>query len=235
MYVYNNKVHIEKGFMDYYSFKYALKQARKITGDNVPYILHFRISTQGGERKDCTHPYMLSSNMNDLRKLKCDCEIGIAHNGIISLTTSYTKKLDYNDTMQFITDYLSLIIDSKDYYKDKNKITLIERLASGNRFAILDNTGHCELIGNGWINDNGIWYSNTSYKPYIYKKTSFYIPPKTTADIEDKYEDYKDEYTGLYAFDCNCPLETDGDDSYCDKCIYSWSCYSLPQEEDEFI
>ena len=64
----------------------------------------------------------------DLKKLNTSAKIGVAHNGIIGLTTSYRRDVDYSDTMEFITKYLSLMIKDWSYYKDHNILTLIERL-----------------------------------------------------------------------------------------------------------
>ena len=47
MYTFQDKVHIQKGLMTFESFWNCLEQARQKTGDNVPYVMHFRISTQG--------------------------------------------------------------------------------------------------------------------------------------------------------------------------------------------
>lgn len=239
MYAYKGNVYIKKGFMRFNDFWQSLKDTRALCGDNLAYIMHFRISTQGGVRKDCCHPYPLSNKMDDLRQLRFKSEIGIAHNGIISLTsTYYNKTITYNDTMEFITDYLSLIIKRKDYYKDKDTLLLIERLC-GSRLAILDNKGHCELIGNGWIKDNGVWYSNKSYieRKYTTPNTSTNISTSTTKfyawddwqyedDYVDKYEYFYNNSTHLYEFDeCDCPLMVDDDESYCKWCANKNTCY----------
>lgn len=235
MYAEGGRVHISKGYKDFNSFYNDLMKDYNRTGKKTPYVLHFRISTQAGTRPDCTHPYPLSKNMQDLRLLKCKCGIGIAHNGIIYLTASYYN-VDYNDTMRFITDYLSLIIKDIDFYKDADKLKLIDQLC-GSRLAILDYKGHCTLTGNGWTKDNGIIYSNTSYKPYTYKTakkapiiTTYAqkaaTPPATSTPV-DQYADYINKFTGEYDFDpFTCPLEAEGDDSYCDCCMQQYKCYS---------
>lgn len=247
MYAYKGNVYIKKGFMRFHDFWQSLKDTRALYGDNLAYIMHFRISTQGGVRKDCCHPYPLSDKMDDLRQLRFKSEIGIAHNGIISLTsTYYNKTITYNDTMEFITDYLSLIIKRKDYYKDKDTLLLIERLC-GSRLAILDGKGHCELIGKGWVNDGGIWYSNNSYKERKYTTTT--TPTTTTLGTTwynysdwDKYDDeYIDEYeyyyntsTHLYEFDeSECPFTLDNDESYCQWCAHRDKCYYLCEDESD--
>lgn len=188
-------VHIVKGLMSFSAFYKSLKATRAKYGDAIPYVLHFRISTQAGTTADCTHPFPVSANMDKLRKLQLACNIGIAHNGIIHLTsTGYSKSITYNDTMLFITDYLSLIIRGKDYYKDNNTLLLIERLTDS-RLAILDGSGHCELIGKGWTEDGGIYYSNTSYKSYKPFKAS-----KGGGSLFSLWDDsaYDDPYYDMY-------------------------------------
>ena len=163
MYTFGGEVHIHKG----YETKYGPNKARTITGDKVPYVMHFRIATQGYERT-MTHPFPLSSKMDNLKRLRCKCSIGVAHNGILDITSDGAKT--YSDTMKFITDYLSNIIQSYDWYKNKRTKKLIEYLIEGSRLAILDAHSHCELMGKGWESDKGIYYSNHSwaYKKYVY-------------------------------------------------------------------
>lgn len=232
-----NGVHIEKGFMSFEEFMGALNRVRMKHGDKIPYVLHFRISTQGGVRPDCTHPFPLSDNMDRLRELKTSCKIGIAHNGVISLTSSgFYKQITYSDTMEFITDYLSLIIKGRDYYRNADTMLLIERLA-GSRLAILDGKGHCELIGAGWHKRDGVYFSNESYKPKVYtapKQTRF---GAVTSVYNDPYPDEDDIYwrnvelskntiTGKYDLDpFDCPYMEYGDDSYCEKCLNYRHCY----------
>lgn len=165
MYAFNGEVHIRKGYETFEKFMAALNKARAITGDKVPYVMHFRIATQGYERT-MTHPFPLSSKMENLKRMHCKCSIGVAHNGILDITSDGAKT--YSDTMKFITDYLSNIIQSYDWYKNKRTKKLIEYLIEGSRLAILDAHSHCELMGKGWEKDNGIYYSNHTwaYKKY---------------------------------------------------------------------
>lgn len=251
MYPLNNKVMIEKGFDNFDKFYEELSKVRAQHGSNIPYVMHFRISTQAHGRMDCTHPFPLSKKMSDLRELRVKCDIGVAHNGIISLTSSgYSKTITYSDTMQFITDYLSYIIKDKNYYKDSNNLTLIKNLAKS-KLAIMDGDGHIELIGDGFIEDDGIIYSNTSYKPY---KPIVTYKPKTSSksnsytqftlkddepfedhspdddwfdkfdnDYYDEWKDFYDKDSGLYNFDpIDCPYSYDYD--YYDDFSYCDHC-----------
>ena len=56
-----------KGFMDFGGFYSSLTSAIKRYGEDVPYVLHFRISTQAGVNKQCCHPFPLSDDMDDHR------------------------------------------------------------------------------------------------------------------------------------------------------------------------
>ena len=189
MFAYKGEVYIRKGFMNYESFAKDLAEARKVVGDKCAFVLHFRISTQGGVKQGLCHPYPLSKDYDEMRKLDNKCKIAVAHNGIISLTSTrdygggywdskaqkwVTTTIDHNDTMEFIKEYLSLIVINRDYYKYSNKTALIKKLIGNSRLAILDGEQHCELIGD-WIKDNGIYYSNSGYKEveYSYSKTPY--------------------------------------------------------------
>lgn len=167
MYAWNDHVYIWKGFEKFEDFMKTLNKVREKTGDNIPFVMHFRISTQGFD-KACCQPFPLSGNMKNLKRLKVETNIGVAHNGILSLTSDGSK--DYSDTMLFVTDYLVNIIRSFDWHKDNRTKKLIENLIDGSRFAILDKKGHCELMGKGWVEDKGCYYSNSTYS---YKKTAF--------------------------------------------------------------
>ena len=186
MYTHNNEVHIHKGYETFEKFMAALNKARAITGDKVPYVMHFRIATQGYERT-MTHPFPLSSKMENLKRLRCKCNIGVAHNGILDITSDGAKT--YSDTMKFITDYLSNIIQSYDWYKNKRTKKLIEHLIDGSRLAILDAHSHCELMGKGWEEDKGIYYSNHTW---AYKRFSAGFSGEWNRAWWD-YDDYYDD------------------------------------------
>ena len=235
-----DNVEIHKGFMDFEAFWKSLSASREKYSDDTAYVMHFRISTQGGVRQDGCHPFPLSTNMDDLRALDTTADIGVAHNGVISLTSTGGSKVDYSDTMKFITEYLSLIIHDNGYFKDDDTLALITRLC-GSRLAILDRRGHCELIGSGWSEVNGVWYSNTSYEKR--KVTTTYYPTfygwrdnepswYSSYDGEDFYDEYYAEYDayltadGMYNFPCGkCPEIELGDTSFCDICTRYNECY----------
>lgn len=166
MYPSGKQVIIKKGFMNFEEFHRNLMYDYIRYSKETDFVLHFRISTQGGVNKQCCHPFPLSKDMNMLKCTRVKSPIGIAHNGVIDLTTEYygsmKNTVTYSDTMKFITDYLSLIIKDKYFYYDDDTLELIERLADS-KLAIMDDTGHTTLIGD-FIEDDGIYYSNEYYK-----------------------------------------------------------------------
>lgn len=191
-YIENGKVVIKKGFMCIADLLDAIDSIDNIEDRSL--IVHFRISTQGGIRKDCTHPFPLSKDMSDLRQLEFESDWGIAHNGIIDMCCEYsygygkTKKIDYSDTMKFISEYLTLIIKDKAFKEDADTLELIEKML-GSKLAVMDNDGEITMIGKFYEEEDG-FFSNTSYIPYTYKPYTAY---STAWDDDDSYYDGFDE------------------------------------------
>lgn len=193
-------VHVRKGFMDYASFAKAIEPLRDAT--DLPVVMHFRISTHAGVNPEMTQPFPLSKKTKQLKKTDVVSNIGVAHNGIIQLTND-AKTI--SDTALFIKRYMSRLVKRLDYYKDNWTAPVIERLI-GSKMAILGKDGHCELLGSGWTQDDGIWYSNTSYKGYRYKSyygnysAGYYYNGKWYS-WDDDYDDYDGYYYGSYKRD----------------------------------
>lgn len=205
------KVLIRKGLMTFEAFIKSLNSAfKKYTIDpiNTPIVMHFRISTQGGVQKGLCHPYPVCEDYEKMRSLACLCNIGLCHNGIISRCSTSEfyggshydyktkkwiepkkKQLDYNDTMTFIKDFASLIIDNdQDFASNDNKVKLLERLCEYSKLAIMTASGNVTLIGN-FQNKNGIYYSNL-YHEVTYTNTGRFGGFKTAKEIiEDNYDD----------------------------------------------
>jgi hypothetical protein len=163
--------------------------------------------------------------MSELRKLRTACGMGVAHNGIIYLTSSASKTVTFSDTMEFIMDYMSLIVKSRDYYKDPDTLTLLDRLTDS-KLAVLDGDGHCELTGGGWIKDKGVYYSNNGYMQALH----------TPLFGKSKYSLYFDPFSGKYDFDVNeCPACEDGGDGYCSVCSNFVYCYGDFEERENTL
>ncbi len=205
----NDKVVIHKGLMTFNDFK---KDIEKVFRDNhinveqTPIVLHFRISTQGGRQPGLCHPYPVCRSYEDMRALATECDIGLCHNGIISScsTSSYygghwdkkTKswvkgtpvQLDYNDTMTFIKDYASLVIDNDQYFaKNDAKCELLERLCEYSKLAIMNSKGFVKLIGQ-FFEKNGIYYSNMYHFDEPKKVLNTFLTRRDFDNDDDYYK-----------------------------------------------
>lgn len=171
MYAWDNKVEIRKGYMSFEGFKKSLKTLPDKM-ENLSMIFHFRITTSGGTKKSNCHPFPITNNNDELKATKISTEFGICHNGVI--TMDIEKGL--SDSMSFIKNELYYIYkNDNEFYKNENTCKMIKNRI-GSRLAFLLPTGETFTIGDGFVEDNGIIYSNTSYKPYISKYSNYSTP-----------------------------------------------------------
>lgn len=162
MFARDGKVTIHKGFMTFNEFYRNVRGENFTKADAVVY--HFRIATQGGINPYMTHPFALTKDLKKTKVLDLTCPLGIAHNGVIRLTSDGDK--EFSDTAKFITEYLTRIIRNGADIRDKSVIRIIEELAGG-RFALLDKSGYIAIAGR-WEKDNGLLVSNTFHKPFTF-------------------------------------------------------------------
>ena len=167
MYVKNNQVIIDKGYMTFNDFYKRIKELKKEFNSDLTekaIVFHFRIGTSGKNDKQTTHPFPITNNENELRALKTTCSVGMAHNGIIS---NYTYDKLLSDTQTFIRDYVSVFKElDKKFYKNERVMELLEKQAKS-KLCFLDNKENIYCLGDFTI-DNGIIYSNTTYKASRY-------------------------------------------------------------------
>ena len=158
-------VTIHKGFMDLDDYLRAIREEHFTVSDNVVY--HFRIRTQAGVSPEMTHPFPLSNRPARLRKLDLRCRVGVAHNGVIPLTSDPSNER-YSDTAIFITDYLSHIIRRRADLRDQRVLDSIFQIAQS-RFAIMDGGGYIATVGE-FIHERGLLFSNASYRALFLRK-----------------------------------------------------------------
>lgn len=189
MYVDRGMVNIIKGFMTFNDFYEYVEKLSKIHDlKEKALVMHFRISTQGNVDKGNCHPYPISSKEKDLRATTFRTKLGMAHNGIIDLTTAYGKGEKLNDTQLFIKDYVSVLYGlNKDFYKDKRALDMLDSLA-GSKLCFMDTNEDLFLVGK-FIEEDGIFYSNKNFE-YHYYNTSKY----SCSCYDDYYYDYNDYY-----------------------------------------
>lgn len=165
MFARDNQVYIHKGFMTWEDFARNVK-AENFTADD-PVVYHFRISTQAGICPTMTHPFPLTEDLDLCEELDLTCPIGLAHNGIIRMTSTNDRR--YSDTALFITNYMTRLIRSPEEITDPFVIDMIENLTNS-KWAMLDFTGEIVTVGK-FINSGGILFSNSSFTAQPVKLT----------------------------------------------------------------
>lgn len=161
MSVKNGKVEIHKGFMNLKDFMRSVKEEGFTKDDVVVY--HFRISTQAGVTPEMTHPFPLSTDLEDMKLLDCACEVGIAHNGIIRLTSCNDP--EFSDTALFITEYLPSLIRNIEDITDKRVLRSIKALAQS-KLVFLNSNEEVSVVGDFWSDKSGLMFSNKSFLPF---------------------------------------------------------------------
>lgn len=180
----NNEVVIRKGYMKLKDFLDAFhKYDKKFDFKNRGVLIHTRITTHGGTNPQMCHPFPINSDEGALKKIEYVSPYAVVHNGIISLTSSEaTKKKDMSDTAIFVQKYLTKIAKNKKWFGNKANMELIEELIDS-KMAILNGNGKI-VMTSGFTEENGVFYSNSSYKENRYKRVYNW----------DWYDDYDYNY-----------------------------------------
>lgn len=213
MYLKNNQVIIDKGYMTYNSFEKRYRKLCKKFNDfkDLPLIMHFRIGTAGANSKQNTHPYPISDDKRDLHKTYIKTALGLAHNGIIHEYNPSKHEKDINDTQKFIMQYLyPLYKNWSTFYKNEKILNGINSITDS-KFAFLDKYGKIKLVGKFETDEDGILYSNSNYQDswyynyrYMYDD-EYYLPSKynksddTSNTISDYSYDLQLEPTWYYS------------------------------------
>lgn len=190
---------------------------------------HARYATHGVKNEYNCHPFKVGDS--DLTYL--------AHNGILDVTIAKSDKR--SDTRVFAEDTLPLIggVSALD---DDTVWTMVSKWASGSKICILTldpSAKHNFYLINdslGHWDDNGIWWSNSSYKA---THTSTTHIPTTTAwsldDDDDKAYQYAlMEYRAEQDLDacpyCLTTVDLDDNPYFCGECKFCFDCGDIVEE-----
>lgn len=186
-YTVNEKLIIEKGIFNIDEFITKVRNAEKIADNNI--LIHCRIGTSGLKDANNTHPFLIHED---------SCLI---HNGILDIDVP--KGSTKNDTQLFIEQYLKCFSTS-DLLNHIGLIKLIEKVIDSNKFVIMDNKGNYRIFNEKeghW--NNGVWYSNESYKTFKFVNTTNYMYgwgyKYDEDDFDEKERNATEDY--FYLFD----------------------------------
>ena len=196
-------------------------------------IWHARYATHGVKNEDNCHPYQVGDDTNTF----------LAHNGV--LDTFISKGDKRSDTRVFAEDTLPKL-GGVLALEDENIYRMIEGWASGSKIAVLTTNPQAQyqlyLINErlGTWDDNGVWWSNSSYKRAVATPRSYYNPtPNPIADkgafAEADFADEQAYYAELqaqldsYAIIDECPMcealiDIELSVDYCQYCEACVSC-----------
>lgn len=160
----NGKLYIIKGLMTFEAFW----EVCKIIPQESAAIYHTRIETSGGVCKELTHPFLLDKDVDKQRQIRIEIDKGeaVAHNGVFN---EFRWKEKNNDTTQFISTYLAPLKRLKDKANERildyDIKEIINKLCDySNKLAIIDERGETMCFGDNWIYENGIYYSNYTFR-----------------------------------------------------------------------
>lgn len=156
-----------KGYMSFESFMSKLNEfSTQELGDN-PVTLHFRIKTKGDIDGETTHPFPLSPQFSDMRKLHGISQNAVVfHNGSISGFGGIASEVS-SDTQDFVMGPLFYIMKGVKPGRKLGKLrqTAIEQLIGTSRLLIMNANGETLKIGSGWAEAaDGCSYSNMLWK-----------------------------------------------------------------------
>ena len=166
-----NEWECKKGFMTWKAFWRSFNKEKYTKEDTV--IIHFRIGTSGKqiEKKnahpDCTHPFPITSNEDELMAHSFISKNIMMHNGICG-----KGRENLSDTMVAIVDYIDPLLP---YIEDEKMLNIMHKcLGTTNRWFVA-NENNSWMLGD-WEEDKktGIWYSNKGYLPEEKKVSTIY-------------------------------------------------------------
>ena len=142
------KLHVKKGvgmkFEEFYEAYEAVKQ--------YPCLIHFRKSTSGKIDEANCHPFIFNEG-----------KLAAVHNGMLNIKCN---DKDFSDTYHFITLVLDPIIRKYKIPLNDGPLNYLVCTSIGSdKLAVMDGNGKTYIFNEEkgtW--DEGIWYSNTSYK-----------------------------------------------------------------------
>lgn len=215
-YLKNKKIHVKKGYMDWDFFYEDCKDI--IFDDSLERILHLRITSVGKTIPSQTHPFPLTDDEKEFKKLEFTTTTPVL---MMNGTLSIKEKKGFNDTATWIMTEL---------HKYNYQLPRLYKVLNKNhcRWAIISPTKI--TVTDDFIEENGIYYSNLNhqwcswYKPSKKsksKKSYFHDEYYGTSDLWSD-DDWTEWVTGYAWYDPEHDYEND---EGCSKCfLYGKDC-----------
>jgi hypothetical protein len=146
--------HVRKGLMTIDAFLKSYHDC-EISQEDF-FAAHFRIGTSGPKDGRGTHPFPLTNDYDLLTSFSFNSESILFHNGVFGAGTDACS-----DTMLYVKNILSdnFVVDNID--NDVVRSLITESIAASR--LLICARDKAILFGSGWLKDNGVYYSNSSY------------------------------------------------------------------------
>ena len=156
-----NGIEIDKGYFNFNEFYENLTKIKNINSFEVG--LHFRIATHGTVNVLNCHPFAITKKLKKIRKVQQTTETAVMHNGVLS-SVQVKNSSGLSDTVVYTRDVLNNLsnLTASNLTTNRQAIDTINATRGTSRLLIFDKNG-VKLFGN-FIKENGVYYSNDSFK-----------------------------------------------------------------------
>jgi len=138
---------------------YGLYEELKTKHPQAPFVIHFRLSTQGGVTFDNLHPFIIHENF------------GFAHNGVISQMREWNS--NKSDTRLFNERILKKL--PKFFHRNETIMDFLTAYTQSDKLVYMSGDGFAMISGYnlGDTDEEGNWFSNTYWKYGSYYGSSY--------------------------------------------------------------
>ena len=151
-----DKVQIRKGFMTLSDLMKAYEQIPV----ECEKAIHCRIATSGKISAATCHPFPIRSKIKAMRKAIDETDMALMHNGVISFCTPKGgMKAKHSDTMEFAQQYLMPLRNQL----DNPALKKLLGECTNSRLLIFRQNKPTVMVGD-WEQEDGVYYSNDTYK-----------------------------------------------------------------------
>lgn len=209
-------IQIDKGYMSLQEvLTWRERNAERLRDTDV--VMHFRLSTHGGVSQGNTHPFPITHNIEDLRRLSFVCRRAIAHNGVLN---EFGKaKSTLSDTMIFVKHLAGMTVE-----------TFVGSAISKQvgKFCYMNAT---DTIMFGQFNEEkGIFYSNYGFRTSGVSVYSYNGGCANTASFLSEKEDVLKSPCDRDCHSCTkepCIWEICGSQHDCEHCEHEVCLYEI--------
>lgn len=169
---------IRKAFFTLEELEGSYREDHGRYGQSSPFVLHFRWATHGSKNELNTHPHPIIPG-----------NVAIAHNGVLKV--DIPKGEDISDTIAYVRQHLSWKTP-KQLLGAKTRRRLEGEIGGHNKFVILRGDGEMSIVNERegeWA--EGVWYSNSSYRPLL---ATYYVSGQGSLFWNDNEDEWGRSY-----------------------------------------